>query len=386
MSRPGAPGAHLVTHSYAYRPPGYPYALALPELLARWIGGHGLALARAFEVLIGVIVVGLVGLLGWMVWGRRVGLTALGLAAVYIPFVLVSGVVISEPLYTALMLGAICAVLRWRSHGGLAMLAAAGVLAGLTALTRNNGVIVLVGVAALAVSRGDSRGWVRRLRGPLLVMAVGVVTIVPWTIRNAVVMGGFLPISDESGPTLVGTYNSISLANRVQPGTWTGRVSRLPRYRGFFFEAPAHSGITVDDVLQHDAITFAADHPAYIGTVFWHNTLRLLELHGGAWVRFAAGTIGLPPGAAVAGAIMFYIVALLALVGVFVPATRRAPRAFWAIPALQFLTTVLVNAETPRFRTPLEPFILLLAALSLQYLAGVVSRHIPHRRLVAAHR
>jgi 4-amino-4-deoxy-L-arabinose transferase-like glycosyltransferase len=386
VARPGARGAHLVSQPIAYRPPGYPYALALPALLARWIGGNGMAPARYFQVLTGVIVVGLVGLLGWMLWGRAVGLTALGLAAVYIPLVLVSGVMISEPLYTALMLGAICAVLRWRSHGGLPMLALAGALAGLTALTRDNGVIVLVGVAALAVGRGDPRGRVRRLRAPLLVMSVGVLMIVPWTIRNAVVMGGFLPISDETGPTLVGTYNSVSQSNRTEPGIWTGRVSRLPAYREFFIEAPAHSGITENSDLEHDAITYAVDHPAYIWTVFWQNTLRLLELHGVARIRFGAGTIGVPPGAAVAGARMFYIVALLALVGVFVPATRRAPWALWGIAALQFLTTVLVNAETPRFRTPLEPFILLLAALGLHHLAGLAARRIPHRRLAAAHR
>jgi len=44
----------------------------------------------------------------------------------------------------------------------------------------------------------------------------------------------------------------------------------------------------------------------------------LWELHGIARIRFGARTIGLPPGAAVAGAIMFYLVALLALAGVFV--------------------------------------------------------------------
>lgn len=291
---------------------------------------------------------------------------------------------ISEPLYTALMLGAICAVLRWRRHGGLPMLTAAGVLAGLTALTRANGVIVLVGVAALAVSRGDSRSFIHRLRAPLLVLAVGVLTIAPWTIRNAVVMGGFLPISYETGPTLVGTYNSVSRSNPGQPGIWTGRVSRLPTYRGFFHEAPAHSGITVDSALQRDAITYAVDHPVYIGTVFWHNTLRLLELHGMARVRFGARTIGLPPGAAVGGAMMFYLVAVLAFAGAFMRARRRVPRAFWIIPSLQFLTTVLVNAETPRFRTPLDPFIVLLAALSLCYLGELAERHIPHRRLAAA--
>ena len=46
----------------------------------------------------------------------------------------------------------------------------------------------------------------------------------------------------------------------------------------------------------------------------------------------------------------------------------------------------VVRDETPRFRTPLEPFILLLAALSLHHLAGLAARHIPRRRLAAAHR
>ena len=373
VARPRAPGAHLVRTGDAYRPPGYPYALALPALLARWVG-NGLALARGFQVLTGVIVVGLVGLLGWMLWGRRVGLIALGLGALYIPLVLVSSVVISEPLYTAFMLGAICAVLRWRRRGGLPMLVAAGVLAGLTALTRENGVVVIVGVAALALTGRNPRGRLHRLRAPLLVVAVGVTTIAPWTIRNAVVMGGFLPVSDESGPTLVGTYNPVSAANRSEPGSWTGHVARLPGYRQVFIEAPAHSQITLDAIMRRDAITYAVAHPAYIGTVLWQNTLRLVELDGTARIRWGAATIGLPPGAAVDGAIMFYGVALLALAGVFLPATRRAPRALWIVPALQFLTTVLANAETPRFRTPLEPFVLLLAAVSVQSL-GTLARH-----------
>jgi hypothetical protein len=184
----------------------------------------------------------------------------------------------------------------------------------------------------------------------------------------------------------VGTYNPLSQANRSEPGSWTGRVSRLPLYREDFIEAPAHSQITLDSIMQHDAITYAVDHPAYIATVFWQNTLRLLELHGTARIRWGAGTIGLPPGAAVDGAIMFYCVALLALAGVFMPATRRVPRALWIIPALQFLTTVLANAETPRFRTPLEPFILLLAAVSLDHVGALVQPHLTRRRLTVAAR
>ncbi len=83
------------------RPPGdrphTPYALAAPELIARWWDANALTLARAFQVLIGVLDVALVGLLARMLWGPRLGVIALGLAAVYFPFVLVSGILISEP-------------------------------------------------------------------------------------------------------------------------------------------------------------------------------------------------------------------------------------------------------------------------------------------------
>jgi hypothetical protein len=103
-----------------------------------------------------------------------------------------------------------------------------------------------------------------------------------------------------------------------------------------------------------------------------------------ARIRWGAGTIGLPPDAAVDGAIMYYCVALLALAGVLIPATRRAPRALWIIPALQFVTTVLANAETPRFRTPLEPFILLLAALSLDYVSTLAQPCLSRLRLASS--
>ncbi len=378
MARPGARGAYLLARPTAYRPPAYPYSLAVPELIARWLGASGLSLARGFQVLLGLIDVALVGLLGGMLWGRRIGLVALGLAAVYIPLILVSGTLISEPLYVALMLGSICAALRARRDGNWSMLVLAGVLAGLCALTRSNGVVVVVGVAALVASiDGHHRPY--RLRRTLLVLACGVLTIAPWTIRNAVVLGEFVPISTEAGGTLVGTYNPASRADRAEPANWLG-LSHIPRYRALYHEQYAHPEATIDAALRRDALNFALDHPGYLASVLWHNTVRFLELDGFARTRFGAGTIGLPGGPAVAGAIMFYAVAMLALAGALLPATRRAPLALWLIPGLQFVTTVMVISETPRFRTPLEPFILLLAAVALERLGAAAVRRLPRAR------
>ena len=47
-------------------------------------------------------------------WGRRVALAAMGLAAVYVPLILVGGSVMSEPLFAALLLGALAAAIQHR--------------------------------------------------------------------------------------------------------------------------------------------------------------------------------------------------------------------------------------------------------------------------------
>jgi hypothetical protein len=65
---------------------------------------------------------------------------------------------------------------------------------------------------------------------------------------------------------------------------------------------------------------------------------------------------------AVAG---FWLVALVAFLGVFTLAARRAPRWLWITPVLMYLSVVFVNGETPRFRAPIDPFLILLAGCAL---------------------
>ena len=66
-----------------------------------------------------------------------------------------------------------------------------------------------------------------------------------------------------------------------------------------------------------------------------------------------------------AGVICFWILCALALVGAFTQLVRAAPPWVWALPLLLWLTVVLVNAETPRFREPIDPFLILSAACAL---------------------
>src|SRR5919201_5174484 len=105
------------TGETAFRPPGYPYLLAgvyaltgveRAEPAARFLAG------RVANALVGTAIVALIGLLAAQLFERRVALAAMAVAAVYLPLVLVGGSLMSEPLFAALLLGALAAALQHR--------------------------------------------------------------------------------------------------------------------------------------------------------------------------------------------------------------------------------------------------------------------------------
>ena len=61
----------------------------------------------------------------------------------------------------------------------------------------------------------------------------------------------------------------------------------------------------------------------------------------------------------------FWLCAALAVAGALTARARRAPAWLWAVPLLLFLSVVFLAVETPRYRTALDPFVILLAALAL---------------------
>ncbi|MEA2312227.1 MAG: hypothetical protein QOE28_2195, partial [Solirubrobacteraceae bacterium] len=312
----------------------------------RWTAG------RVLLAVLGTIVVGLTGAIAAVLWGAAVGLVAMGLGAVFLPLVLDGATLISEPLFVALELGAVLAVLLHRRRGGgVRWAVAAGLLVGLAALTRSNG--VLLGLPLLVAVMGRHR-WL----GAGCFAATAILVVAPWTIRNAEVLSAFVPVSTETGPTLLGTYNESSRTRPGCPGCWL-LLSAIPAQQGLARRLHALGEVQRDRESRSLATRFALDHPGCVAEVAWGNSLRLLELGGAKRIRFAASTIDVPPGAAIAGAFELWLALALAAAA----ALRRVPPGLLALVAFLWLTTVVVQSETPRFRAPLDPFLLMLAAL-----------------------
>ena len=380
LSRKPGSGAGGTRGPSAYFAPGFPYFLALVDL----IDGHAVRRdgaihpARVSQAVLGTITVALVGLVALEMFGSVAGLIALILAAIYPAGVELSAVLVAENLLIPLVLGAVYAGLRVRRAGSpvtvYAWIAGAGVLTGLATLTHENGILIILPLIA-AVWTARPRLKPQSLAAPALLIAVTALTIVPWTIRNAVVMHRFIPVSDETGITLVGTYNPASAANQQLPYKWRIFYG-IPGERPLIRQAGQLTEPEIGDKLQQQALDYIRNHPFSPLAVGFHNTLKLFELEGSDAWRASAKAMSLPASTARTGVTSFWILCLLALAGAFTRLVRGAPKWVWWVPLLLALSVVLINVETPRFRAPIDPFLILLASAALATAGGWVGRRV----------
>jgi 4-amino-4-deoxy-L-arabinose transferase-like glycosyltransferase len=357
----------------ALHPPAWPYVLgatyaatghgrasdrrrtALSVANARWRAG------RMVNALFGAAAVALSGMIATFVWGSTVGLIAAGLAAVYPPAIALGATLYSEPLFVALALGALLAVVQHRrSARRWRWVLLAGGLTGLAILARANGAVLLVPLALGAWTARPRRS-PQALAAPAALIATAALAIAPWTVRNLVVLHAIVPVSTNLGKTLAGTYNPVAQRHRFR---WTtGRL--LPTAYRPALEQPSEPARSA--ALTRLALAYIRRHPLAVAKAGIWNTARLAELDAGGRSVLASGLGSRRLAHFSIGG--FAVTALLAAAGAFTRRARAVPGFFWLIPALLWLTTVVTAAQFSRFRAPLDPFVVMLAALGVVAIA-----------------
>jgi len=186
-----------------FYPPLYPWFIAI---LYRLLGG--LPAVLWVQAAIGALLVPAVGRAGRLALGARAGLGAAAVVALYPDFVWFSVHFWSEILFIVLLWWGIERVLHADSTGSIRAAALAGVFWGLSTLTRELALHLAPFAAVWLVRDGFLRGRARPLgRSPGWVLAgvfalTLVLTVAPWTIRNAIVFHAFIPVSTMGGSNL----------------------------------------------------------------------------------------------------------------------------------------------------------------------------------------
>jgi 4-amino-4-deoxy-L-arabinose transferase-like glycosyltransferase len=349
----------------AFRPPGFPLFIAAVYLLP----GANVMTGLAVQAALGTVVVALIGVLAWQLWGRRTALVAMGVAAVSPPLIVLGAALLSEPLFLVFELGAICsAVAHRRSPHPYRWALITGLLVGLAALTRANGALLVIPLA-IAVWTSRPRFRMAALAQPALMLGATLLLLAPWTIRNAIELGAFIPLSTQDGVALERSFNPVAFDSR--PPSLPHNSPRLWR----LIQEHGIDEAELSGELEDAARSFMRDHPGYVAqTVFW-NLIRSVHLNDpevrlksgrtDRMVRAYASAEGVDRWLAGLGIYSFYLLALLALAGALLPAARRAPWFVWAAPLLAWLPVLLIAAGRARYRAPIDPLIVIFAAPAL---------------------
>jgi hypothetical protein len=245
-------------------------------------GGAREGAVRIVELIFGLAAIVVVYLLGRRLNCRPAGLIAALGVAVYPPFIHSTGALFSEPPAIFTLPAAILAFFWAAGSGridppggrrgvggphpqpaktrasdprqdppaGALRWVVPGLLLGATAMIRPEYLLVGVAFAVLAVVRVVlARGWRPGLAATALFLAAFLLPIVPWTVRNVVVLDRLVPISTGGGKALyVGTF--LPADGEYQ------RVKALlvERYRGRALEPGSEALDRVDPVPLFDRV------------------------------------------------------------------------------------------------------------------------------------
>jgi 4-amino-4-deoxy-L-arabinose transferase-like glycosyltransferase len=373
-------GGKLVPdHAYFHSSPLYPFFLALVEKL----GGSSLHAVRAVQSAVGVVSVALVFLLGRLTVGKRSGLVAAFLTALYVPFIFFEGEILEITLVLAFVLGSLVLLRSHEIRPGAWKVAAAGVLLGLAGLGKPNLLLFApVGAVWLAVraragsARGERRGRAARTRARpdraqvatalIFFVAAGVV-VLPATVHNFRAEGDLIPVSSNGGINLyIGNHTGSPGVFQVPPEMrFDLRVSSAE-----VAEREAGRSMSAGEVSDFWTRKTLAEIGAAPGrwvalmwrkfVLFW-NHYEIPNHYHLYFVREFAPVLRLPVGT-------FGVVAPLGLLGLGLALLKKKRVGLLVLFGLTFMASVVPFFITGRYRLAIAPVLLVgagYAAVSL---------------------
>lgn len=330
----------------AFWPVGYPGALGIlfaftgPSLLAAKVLN---LLAAAMSVVLTALVAARLQL------PRPVGIVAAWIVALNPNTIAYVALLASEPLSTAILLAAVERHLAglngdrtWRTW------LVGGILYGLAILCKPHTVLVPIAVTIAAHGPGK---W----RTGLSLLGVGLLTVLPWCLRNSLTFGRPLFVSTNGG------YNLLIGANPEADGKWMEVRTDLER---------GSAEGEYDRVFQTKAVDFITSRPLdYLQLA--PLKIRNLFAPGNEGLHWTvAGTDKLDTARRSALASLKPIASvysaglgLLALIGLFRGIRSRSAWICAAIVGVFLLTAAVFFGES-RFLLPASPFLAILTAIA----------------------
>lgn len=239
------------------RPPLYPFLVSGVYTL---FGLENYQAVRLLQIGLSLLLVLVVYALGVTLFSRRVGLWAAGICCFYPSFLAYNNLLLTEILFT-LLLCSFCLILIWSlQRSSVGLLALAGIMLGLAALTRS---VLWLFPPILAIYLAFA--WRERLLGRLVAIGIFVLsfsaTLAPWTIRNTLLQETFVTVDVMGGRNfMMGNYQHTPLYRSWDAISIEGEESWSQELKKTASE-PAKTQGKLDKLAFKHGLQFVLAHP-----------------------------------------------------------------------------------------------------------------------------
>lgn len=316
-----------------------------------------------FEMLlIGLFGIVLMAMLARRLAGDVAGLIAAVIAAVY-PYLWVNdGLIMSEALAVAAVVGALLLLLRLIDVPKWSTALALGVVCGAAALARAELILLAPLLALPLVWTWRAKAWKERLV-PIAIVGLGTLVIVgPWVGFNQSRFRESTFISTNDGIAILGS--SCDAVFFGPPVGLTNLTVCIPKH------GPRGDQSQVSKIYRQKAIDYInAGHRTRFGKV-------VLARIGRDWGLFRPGDMpfineseGRPRWVTRLGMWFYYPLAALAIVGAAILRRRKVRIWLLAVPPIIVTAGAVLSYGQTRFRVPAEPVIVVLAAVAIAAIA-----------------
>jgi len=365
--------AHQRWMASALHGPLYPLVLSFGSRF----GGTTFFDHKMFSLVIGTAVVVFVGLVARQVARPeirdRVAFVAMLLAAVYPNLWIIDGVLFPEGLMALCTTATVWAAFEWKSAPARRWAIAMGLLTGLAALTRGEGLLLSVLLIVPWILLRRDLPLRRRIAHISWAALACIIVIAPWAIRNERSFEVSVPLSTNGNELFVYANCDVVYSGEFL-GFWYFPCQEDLRDRGI-----DATGDEAEKSLfwREVGFDYARDNIGQLPKVIAARIGRQWELFRPVQNTQFAPIEGRNEQAARAGLIMYYGLAAFSLVGVRQLRRRRVGLIPFASLFISVTLTAAYAYGTTRFRVPAEPALCVLAAVGIFPLLDRLRRRFP---------
>ena len=378
---------HGFINPYYYVPPkmhhqvvpsaDFPPLFILAQTIPQIIGLKTFLAARVWCCILGTAGIAACAYTGREIAGRRVGLIAAFLIAVYPNIWMTNELALSEtiaPLLVAMLL--LCAYRFWKDPSlkrGIWL----GVAMGITMLGRDELSLLVIFLVIPLVLLARALSWRQRLTTLVVVGLVTALVIAPWVGYNLSRFQKPVFISAGLGVTLA-SADCASVWSGSNEGYWSMPCALAYSYSPWFKEHPKADDVAQGDEFEHLALTYVRHHEDRVVPVTLAKIGRTFAFfHPFEQIQIDSYVETRPYTWAAVGLAMYYALLALSIAGTVILRRRRVPSfPLWAIGLNVVFASALTFGQT-RYRTTFEVSLVLLGAVALDALWSRLRRQDP---------